>query len=81
MFIYVDMIRSLCNEKKKKKEEKKKRKKENEKGPLVGLQYGIAAYTYPVSFWSRWSFNTRVSLRQKTSHRFIKFPNDETSHI
>ena len=63
---------------KKKKEEKKKRKR---KGLLVGLQYGIAAYTYPVSFWSRWSFNTRVSLRQKTSNRFIKFTNDEKSHI
>ena len=75
MFIYVGMIRSLCNE----KEEEKK--KEKEKGLLVGLQYGIAAYTYPVSFWPRWSLNTRVSLRQKTSNRFTKFPNDETSHI
>ena len=75
MFIYVDMIRSLCNEKKREK------KKEKEKGLLVGLQYGIAAYTYPVSFWPRWSFNTRVSLQQKTSNRFIKFTNDETSHI
>ena len=75
MFIYVGMIRSLCNE----KEEEKK--KEKEKGLLVGLQYGIAAYTYPVSFWPRGSFNSRVSLRQKTSNRFIKFTNDETSHI